>query len=641
MRPLILVLASLTLAPALYAPAPPPASPEPERIAINRNVRPAGALRDGVLTLRLDARRGRWHPEADDGIGIDVHAFGESGRPLEVPGPLVRVPVGTEVRLSVRNGLDSTLVLRGLHARPVAAGDTIQVAPGATRTVTFALREVGTFLYWGRTSADTSVAAREGADSQLTGALLVDSLGAPPTRDRVLVLGAWARTPDDPQAKGAPWGQAMVVNGKSWPHTERLSLAVGDTVRWRIVNASPRAHPMHLHGFYFHVESRGDATRDSTYEPRRQRLGVTELMLPRSTMAVHWVPDRPGNWLLHCHFTAHVGPHARLHAPLAGADPAAVLAAERAADAGPHGGHGMHGLAVGLQVRPAAGTPTVVAVAQRGAPRAMRLLVHERVPSRDGEPALAYVLQRGDVAPAEDSLAVPGSTLVLTRGEPVRITVVNRTRRPTAVHWHGLEIESFPDGVPGWSGTPDRLMPAIAPRDSFVAEFTPPRAGTFMYHAHLDEQRQIGAGLYGAIVVVEPGRGIDSTERILVFSREGALPGDGGVTLVNGRASPDTVELTAGVAHRLRLVFIQPNGAMRMRLRGAMPGDTSLVVWRPLAKDGADLPPAFTRPRSAIGLVAVGETYDYEFTPRAPGVYRMDFEMRVVPGVFAVVLRAR
>jgi FtsP/CotA-like multicopper oxidase with cupredoxin domain len=649
MRSLALVLTLLALAPASPARGPTPrdaassARAEPERAAINRNVRPAGTLRDGVLTLRLDARHARWHPEAEEGLGVDVHAFGEAGRPAEIPGPLIRVPVGTEVRLVVRNALDSTLVLHGLHARPVAAGDTVQVAPGAARMVTFVLREVGTFLYWGRTGTDSSVTAREGADSQLTGAIVVDSAGAVPGRDRVLVVGVWARLPVDPRARALPWGQALVLNGKAWPHTERLTFDVGDTVRWRVVNASPRAHPMHLHGFYFHVESRGDGTRDSTYGAARQRMAVTEFLVPRSTMAVRWVPERPGNWLFHCHFTAHVGPRSRLFPPLGDSDARTVtrLAADAdRAHGDEHGGHGMFGLALGLHVRPASSTPVVAA--ERRAPRAMRLLINERPRVYGPAPGLAYVLQRGDVEPAADSVALPGATLVLMRGEPVRITIVNRTSAATAVHWHGLEIESFPDGVPGWSGTPDKLMPPIAPRDSFVAEFTPPRAGTFMYHAHLDEGRQIGSGLYGALLVVEPGAALDpATERLLVFSRGG--PGADAETpsLVNGRAPADTVALAVGVAHRLRLVFIQPNGGARLRLRAAGPVDTSLAVWRPIAKDGADLPPAQARPRLAQALVAMGETYDFEFTPRSPGPYVMEFLLPRTGVVMSVPLRAR
>ena len=643
MRPLIPVLAALALAPTarVHAPSlprdPTSASPAVAEAAINRNLRPAGTLRDGVLALRLEARRATWHPEADDGLGIVVHAFGEAGRPAEIPGPLVRVPVGTEVKLSVRNTLDSTLVLRGMHARPAAAGDTIAVAPGATREVAFALREVGTFLYWARTGSDTSVAAREGADSQLSGAIVVDAEGAQPP-DRVLVVGVWARTRLDPAAVDAPWGLATVMNGRSWPHTERLSYDVGDTVRWRVVNASPRSHPMHLHGFYFHVESRGDGMRDSAYTVARQRMAVTEFLISRSTMAVRWVPERAGNWLFHCHLAAHVGSNARLH-PALGVAP---LADARDTVAAGHGDHGMAGLAVGLLIRPSRTAPVPVAAAQRE-PRRLRLLVTERPAVYGAAPGLAFVLQRGDVAPADDSVAVPGSMLVLERGEPVRITVVNRTHEATAVHWHGLEIESFPDGVPGWSGSPGRLMPPIAPRDSFVAEFTPPRAGTFMYHAHLDEARQIGTGLYGALLVLEPGRSLDpATDRVLVFSRGGPPElGDTAPMLVNGRSPADTVELTAGVAHRIRLVFILPNGAARLRVVGAGPTDTSLVVWRPLAKDGADLPAAYARPRSALALVAVGETYDFELTPRAPGLYRMELFAPREGTTRSVMLRAR
>jgi FtsP/CotA-like multicopper oxidase with cupredoxin domain len=45
-----------------------------------------------------------------------------------------------------------------------------------------------------------------------------------------------------------------------------------------------------------------------------------------------------------------------------------------------------------------------------------------------------------------------GPPIVLTRGQPVEIEVVNRVKDPTAIHWHGIELESYYDGVPGWSG---------------------------------------------------------------------------------------------------------------------------------------------------------------------------------------------
>src|SRR4029453_12017120 len=137
--------------------------------------------------------------------------------------------------------------------------------------------------------------------------------------------------------------------------------------------------------------------------------------------------------------------------------------------------------------------------------------------------SLGYVVQEGDTPPPRDSIAIPGPLLVLRRGEPVQITVVNNLDEPTGVHWHGLEIESFPDGVPGWSGTPGRIFPPIAPRDSFVAEFTPPRAGTFIYHAHAHERIQINSGLYGALLVADAPRDT-TTDRLFIVGSGGPPP---------------------------------------------------------------------------------------------------------------------
>src|SRR5262245_2463897 len=55
------------------------------RIEANRNVSPAGQLRDGVLTIRLEIREGDWFPEAETGPSVVVQAFAEEGRPLQVP----------------------------------------------------------------------------------------------------------------------------------------------------------------------------------------------------------------------------------------------------------------------------------------------------------------------------------------------------------------------------------------------------------------------------------------------------------------------------------------------------------------------------------------------------------------------------
>ena len=62
----------------------------------------AGALRDGEYTLALELRRTTWHPSAPSELAVDVPAFAEAGRAASVPGPSIRVPAGTRLRIAVR-----------------------------------------------------------------------------------------------------------------------------------------------------------------------------------------------------------------------------------------------------------------------------------------------------------------------------------------------------------------------------------------------------------------------------------------------------------------------------------------------------------------------------------------------------------
>ena len=277
-----------------------------ERIAINDNRAAAGTLRDGVLTIRVEARLGNWRPDGDADPGITVAAFAEEGRPPQIPGPLIRVPKGTAIRAVVRNSLpDSTLFVHGLYTRGARGPDTVQVKPGEEREVRFDAGLPGTYFYWATTSATAAVGFR-GPMSQLSGAFVVDSsstLGAP--RDRVFVLGFW--TPRDNTGFVARTDvNRFVINGKSWPHTERLTYTVGDSVRFRVVNTTVVPHPMHLHGFYFNVDSRGSERSDTAYAAGSAHFVVTERVAPGRTIALTWVPERAGNWLFHCHDNYHV-----------------------------------------------------------------------------------------------------------------------------------------------------------------------------------------------------------------------------------------------------------------------------------------------------------------------------------------------
>ena len=565
----------------------------PPAIVTHDNQAIAGVLQDGVRSVRLRVEPGSWRPELDEGPAHEVLAFGEEGKALQNPGPLLRGEVGTTFEVVIRNTTSDTLTVHGLHDRPGPA-QPLRVAPSSTGTARFNVRLPGTYFYWATTDGAT-LPNRRGLDSQLSGALVIDSVGGR-TDDRIFVIGIEA----GPGAVSALRQlRAVVVNGRSWPHTTRLQGNVGQPMQMRWINASERSHPLHLHGFYFNVQSRGDRNADTVYAAGLQRQVATEFMAQGTTMRMEWTPERGGNWLLHCHMLEHVGPHLRL---------------------GPHKAHGenhtidvMSGLVVGIHVQPVpAEAPTSELVRRR-----IRLLAQQRERVHGSQPGMGFVVG-GLPAPAADSITIPGSPLILTRGEPVEITVVNRLSEPTSVHWHGIELDSYYDGVSGWSGSPGRLAPAVAAGDSFVVRFTPPRAGTFIYHTHFDEDRQLKSGLYGPLIVVEPGQQFDpERERVLLFSAAGPVPQSN--VWLNGSATP-RMEFRAGRQYRIRLINIHANAPLSITLAE----DTIPVSWRAIAKDGRDLPPAQATTRRASVRMGVGETYDFEWVASSTGALRIE-----------------
>ena len=550
---------------------------------------PAGVMFRDTLDLQLAIGPAVLLPEGEQGPRVNVVTFGESESPVTVPGPLVRVPAGTTILARVCNTLADTVWLVGLANR----GDTVVAPPGNTAESIFTLDSPGVRVYRGITREDT-VMRPFGPSATLAGAIVTD--GAERWGDRVLVITDWAPNSDD----DGPF--ALQLNGMSWPHTERLHYAIGDTARWIVVNASPVDHPMHLHGFHFLVTSRSDASGDSVYTPNQRRLAVTELLRVGDSMALEWVPERGGRWLFHCHIASHMDEGQRF----------AMMRIEppdqREMHAEHHAERAMAGLVLGIEV---SGDPGE-GLASGAAVRHERLLVHDRPGVYPGgDPGFGFVLQRG-AEPARDSINVPGLPIVLTRGQPTEINVVNRTATATAVHWHGLEIESFFDGVPGWTGDARRTTPLIAPGDSFTVRLAPPRAGTYIYHSHADELRQLGSGLFGPLVVLEPGQTFDPvTDHFLVFSMAGPDL-DIAPIVVNNGADP-AIEIEAGRTHRIRIINITADDLVGL----AIHDDNGPVSWRVLAFDGADAPPALRTEQPARLVTGPGETVDVEIQPTA------------------------
>ena len=82
-------------------------------VVANDNRTPAGQLANGVLELRLTLNEARWYPEDENGGYRDVFAFGEEGHAPQISGPLIRLPQGTELHLSIRNNLPLAAKVHG------------------------------------------------------------------------------------------------------------------------------------------------------------------------------------------------------------------------------------------------------------------------------------------------------------------------------------------------------------------------------------------------------------------------------------------------------------------------------------------------------------------------------------------------
>lgn len=585
-------------------------------VAANDNRRPAGVQDGAVRRVVLRAARGVWTPEGEGGPTVEIEALGERDGVLQVPAPLLRVVEGATLAVSVTNDLVTPLVVHGLCEPGPSACPPLTVPPAATREVAFASGPAGTYHYWA-SAIGAPVPFRE-----MGGAFVVDPLGAV-VDDRVMVITEWSSlTPAQllDVVRADDSGAAFValrpevgfmVNGRAWPATERLRARVGETERWRIVNLSSQPHPMHLHGFSFDVVAGGDGRRDRPVAAEARHPVVTHLLPPAGTMAMTWTPSRTGRWLFHCHLMDHVAPERRVGGVPRDAHGHDAHAAHDSGDAA----LGMAGLVMGIEVAPARDARADDATARRD-PRPRRRLAMDLWSNRlHGEPPTRFGVTIGDAD--GDHLAEPsspGPPLVLTRGEPVEILVRNHLEEPTAIHWHGMELESVYDGVHGWSGDCGQRAPMIAPGETFVVRFTPPSAGTFIYHTHLHDHRQLSLGLYGAMVVVEPATPFDpATDHALVLGRrnlEGGplrLPDASSPVVLNGATAPRFVWRTA-TRHRLRLVNISADDILVVTLQGPR----GPVTWRPLAKDGADLPVEQRVAGVAPLTLATGETADME-----------------------------
>ncbi len=212
---------------------------------------------------------------------------------------------------------------------------------------------------------------------------------------------------------------------------------------------------------------------------------------------------------------------------------------------------------------------------------------------------------------------VPGPLIRVNEGDKIRVVLKNELPEATSIHWHGLPVPNNQDGV----AEPAVTQKPIMPGETYTYEFIAKPAGTFMYHSHVQTDRQIPIGLSAPLIIDPPGTKTYDKDFVLMLNewqvRDGktyaAMPGmnEPNYFTVNGKAFPDipTINVKKGERVRVRLIgagqFEHP-----MHLHG--------MSFKIVATDGNPVPEVAQLTKDTIP-VHPGERFDVEFVADNPG----------------------
>lgn len=120
--------------------------------------------------------------------------------------------------------------------------------------------------------------------------------------------------------------------------------------------------------------------------------------------------------------------------------------------------------------------------------------------------------------PADQAyLGIFGPIIHAEVGDTIKITFKNNGTHPYSLHPHGVRYEKASEGSPYNDGVPDadKGGDSVAPGKTFDYVWeVPARAGpgpndpssiVWLYHSHVNERKDVNAGLIGAIIVTRKG----------------------------------------------------------------------------------------------------------------------------------------
>jgi len=255
---------------------------------------------NGIKVFELTTKAVQW-PILDDVSGA---AFTYNGT---VPGPMIRVTEGDQVRIVVKNELPDPTTIHwhgvevpnAMDGVPNVTQDAIQ--PGETFTYEFTAKPAGTFMYHSHFEGDVQVSAG------LYAPFIIDPKepeANSPAVDKVLMISELLQRGGKTFAAMPMGGMEpnyFTINGKAFPPTETISVKKGERVRLRLIGIGQFIHPMHLHGLPFKIV----ATDGHPVPEAAQLTKDTVSVAPGERYDIEFVATEPGQWMLHCHILHH------------------------------------------------------------------------------------------------------------------------------------------------------------------------------------------------------------------------------------------------------------------------------------------------------------------------------------------------
>ena len=238
---------------------------------------------------------------------------------------------------------------------------------------------------------------------------------------------------------------------------------------------------------------------------------------------------------------------------------------------------------------------------------------------------------------------LPGPEIRFREGERFQVFVENKLSVPTTVHWHGMIVPNYMDGVPQMTQYP------IAPGEMTYYEYPLLQSGTYWYHSHYELQEQ--TGLHGPLIIEARNEPHAYDREAVVFLSDwlnqppdGLIPQFRGKSpatsaaksappggypfpkekpfnidvnypgyLMNGQSNEKPWTLTARKGDRIRFRLI--NGSTASFFRVALEGHELELI----AADGQPVDPV----RGENIVIATAERYDFLVTVKESGSFTL------------------